>query len=60
MNTEMWNNDIVQRNIETLKKQDNKYVFIEPEKGVLACKEEGIGKIADINKILKVVIENVK
>ena len=56
MNTEMWNNPIVQRNIKTLRQQ-KKYVFVEPRVGTLACRDEGVGKIAENSKILKKVEE---
>ena len=52
MNTNMWENSIVQKNVETLSK-DKKYIFIDPRKGVLACRDEGSGKIADNKDILE-------
>lgn len=60
MNTEMWNNPIVQKNVKTLTETMNNYVFIEPEKGMLACRDEGVGKIADNEKILEIINKNVK
>ena len=45
MNTAMWENPIVQRNIETLKSLGWKVV--EPETGRLACGSEGAGRLAD-------------
>lgn len=62
MNTNMYLNHITQENIEKLKKLDN-FHFIEPSYGTLACKEVGIGKLADINKIYDIVdleIEKIK
>lgn len=53
MNTGMWNNKAVQKNIETLKKYGAK--FIEPEEGYLACGTNGQGRLADINKIFDTV-----
>ncbi|OPJ61753.1 bifunctional phosphopantothenoylcysteine decarboxylase/phosphopantothenate--cysteine ligase CoaBC [Clostridium oryzae] len=53
MNTNMYNNVIVQENINKLKTLN--YEFIEPAKGRLACGDEGIGKLEDINKIAKVI-----
>ena len=45
MNTAMWENPIVKRNIETLRSDGWK--IIEPETGRLACGEEGQGRLAD-------------
>lgn len=45
MNTNMYNNPIVQVNIEKLKSLG--YIFINPSKGRLACGDEGEGKLAD-------------
>lgn len=52
MNVEMWSNKIVQDNISKLKKIDKKYIFIEPRSGILACRDEGIGKLADVDDII--------
>jgi len=68
MNVHMWENPIVQNNIESLKKYEagktNKYVFIPPRNGLLACGYEGAGKIAvpeDIfEKAKKILIEKNK
>lgn len=53
MNVEMWNNPLLQRNVDILNNQNGKYIFVEPRKGVLACKDEGIGKLADLEDIIK-------
>jgi phosphopantothenoylcysteine decarboxylase/phosphopantothenate--cysteine ligase len=53
MNTNMYKNPIVQRNIQTLK--DLNYKFIEPESGRLACGDIGAGKLASPD----VIVENV-
>lgn len=53
MNTGMYNNKAVQKNIETLK--TNGATVIEPESGFLACGTSGVGRLADINYIFKVV-----
>ena len=53
MNTGMWNNKAVQKNIEILKSYGSK--FIEPEEGYLACGVNGQGRLADINKIYSFV-----
>ncbi len=52
MNTNMWENPITQRNIETLSGY-KKYKFLDTRKGILACRTEGPGKIADNEDILK-------
>ncbi len=54
MNVEMWNNPIVQKNIAYLKNLD-KYHFIEPAEGLLACGDVGKGKIADNEVIVEAV-----
>lgn len=54
MNTEMWNNEIVQKNVDILKKMD-KYIFVDPRPGILACRDEGIGKVADSKDIISSV-----
>jgi len=45
MNTSMWENPIVRRNLETLR--DLGWKIVEPETGRLACGEEGQGRLAD-------------
>jgi len=59
MNEKMWTNPAVQKNIETLKKTGVE--VIGPEKGRLACKTEGVGRMtepADIIKRLEQMITN--
>ncbi len=53
MNTGMWNNKAVQKNIETLKTYGS--VFIEPQEGYLACGTNGQGRLADLDKIFDTV-----
>lgn len=48
MNTNMWNNSIIQENIKKLKKYA---AVINPEEGFLACGTEGKGRLADIKDI---------
>lgn len=55
MNTNMYENIIVQENIEKLKKLG--YEFIEPSSGVLACGDNGKGKLADVNTIIEKVLQ---
>lgn len=51
MNTNMYNNKIVQDNI--LKLKNYGYKFIEPSCGRLACGDIGKGKLADVEVIIK-------
>ena len=51
MNVNMWEKDIVQRNIRSL--QERGYRMIEPEEGYLACGWEGKGRLAEVDSILK-------
>ncbi|EYE89272.1 phosphopantothenoylcysteine decarboxylase [Fervidicella metallireducens AeB] len=53
MNTNMYENPIVQRNIKLLK--DLGYNFIEPDEGRLACGSVGKGKLADTDKIVDMI-----
>lgn len=55
MNTNMYENIIVQENIKKLKKLG--YEFIEPSSGVLACGDNGKGKLADVNTIIEKVLQ---
>lgn len=55
MNTNMYENKIVQSNIEKLKGLG--YEFIEPASGRLACGDEGRGKLADVNTIIEKVLD---
>ena len=53
MNTGMYNNSAVQKNIEALKTAGA--VIIEPDSGFLACGTSGVGRLSDINKIYNCV-----
>lgn len=53
MNTNMYENPIVQRNMKFLK--DLGYKFIEPDEGRLACGSVGKGKLADTDKIVDMI-----
>ncbi len=50
MNTNMYNNPIVQRNIRTLSELG--YRFIDPKEAVLACGDLGKGALADVETIV--------
>ena len=53
MNTEMYENKIVQENCKKLRSLGFK--FIEPSSGKLACGEVGIGHLAEVDEIVKAV-----
>lgn len=55
MNHLMWKNNAVQRNIKALLEDGAK--LIEPESGELACGEEGQGRMAEPENIVKIVEE---
>lgn len=54
MNTNMYENPIVQENIQKLKSLG--YVFMEPDSGLLACGTEGRGRLPEPEKIVERVI----
>ncbi|MBN1897996.1 MAG: bifunctional 4'-phosphopantothenoylcysteine decarboxylase/phosphopantothenoylcysteine synthetase, partial [Spirochaetes bacterium] len=58
MNTAMYENPVMQENLEKLKKLKN-IEIIEPEKGDLACGDEGKGRLADVKTIVNAVLKNV-
>lgn len=51
MNVKMWYNPIMQENVTKLK--DLGYEFVDPEKGILACGYEGIGRLASFDRVLE-------
>ena len=54
MNVHMWENKIVQNNIQKLK--DTGYIIINPEYGDLACGYKGMGRLANLDKINKKIL----
>ncbi len=58
MNENMWNNKIVQENVKKLKKMG--YIFVGPEKGTLASGKKGIGRFAEIKRVVKKVEEVIR
>lgn len=58
MNDRMYKNKILQENIAKLKKL--RYKFIGPAKGKLADGRVGLGRLADIDTIVKEAIKNVR
>ncbi|OGI00287.1 MAG: hypothetical protein A2Y25_01505 [Candidatus Melainabacteria bacterium GWF2_37_15] len=55
MNCNMWNNQFVQENVKKL--ENAGFSLIPPEEGDLACGYEGVGRLADINKIFNKICE---
>lgn len=55
MNVHMWENPIVKENIEKLKTLD--YLILPPDSGQLACGYEGVGRLADPQKITDEIIQ---
>jgi phosphopantothenoylcysteine decarboxylase/phosphopantothenate--cysteine ligase len=58
MNVEMWNNQAVRENVETLRRRGHH--IVEPEAGMLACGTEGEGRLADVGVIVARILELVK
>jgi phosphopantothenoylcysteine synthetase/decarboxylase len=58
MNTRMWENPIVRRNIHTLTELG--YAFVEPGEGWLACRSVGRGRMAEADQILDEVVASLK
>lgn len=55
MNCNMWENKIIQENLEKLATLN--YKIIEPESGFLACGYEGKGRLASLDKIFDATVE---
>jgi len=53
MNSNMWLHPITQENVKLLKKIG--YYFLEPEKGELLCKKEGVGRLSSVDRIVKYI-----
>lgn len=53
MNTGMWNHPATQANLAALR--DYGYYFIEPTTGRLACRTEGVGRMADVPTIFTAI-----
>lgn len=55
MNPDMYRHWAVQENIQKLKSRG--VLFVEPDKGLVACGDEGQGKLADVDKIHRVSLD---
>ncbi len=53
MNSFMWLNPANQKNLSILKERN--FFVLEPRVGILACREEGVGKISDPDQIFETV-----
>jgi phosphopantothenoylcysteine decarboxylase / phosphopantothenate---cysteine ligase len=53
MNVEMYKKPVVQRNLETLKSDG--FTIIPPEEGIMACGEEGVGRLAEEGILIKAI-----
>jgi phosphopantothenoylcysteine decarboxylase/phosphopantothenate--cysteine ligase len=53
MNSNMWSNPVVQKNVETIKQM--KFTLIGPETGRLACGSVGPGRMAEPEDIVKAI-----
>ncbi|MCK5041852.1 MAG: bifunctional phosphopantothenoylcysteine decarboxylase/phosphopantothenate--cysteine ligase CoaBC [Sphingomonadales bacterium] len=53
MNVEMWEKPATQRNIETLRKDGA--ILVGPEAGLMACGEEGLGRLAEPLDIMEAI-----
>jgi phosphopantothenoylcysteine decarboxylase/phosphopantothenate--cysteine ligase len=58
MNDRMWNNPIVQRNVQALK--DGGYAFVGPAEGWLACRSIGPGRMVESSELLEAVAAALK
>jgi phosphopantothenoylcysteine decarboxylase/phosphopantothenate--cysteine ligase len=53
MNSDMWNNPVVQRNVERIKEMG--FRLIGPEVGRLACGPEGVGRMSEPKDIMEAI-----
>ncbi|PIP52587.1 bifunctional phosphopantothenoylcysteine decarboxylase/phosphopantothenate--cysteine ligase CoaBC [Candidatus Beckwithbacteria bacterium CG23_combo_of_CG06-09_8_20_14_all_47_9] len=58
MNVNMWNHPAVKENLAKVKQLG--YEIINPVAGRLACSYEGLGRLEELNKIVKTVVERLK
>lgn len=57
MNTNMYENSIVQENLDKLKRHG--YVIVEPDTGLLACKDVGAGKLPSEETLLQYILKEI-
>ncbi|RMD80679.1 MAG: bifunctional phosphopantothenoylcysteine decarboxylase/phosphopantothenate--cysteine ligase CoaBC [Lentisphaerae bacterium] len=56
MNSRMWEHPTVQKNVRTL--EDSGWIRIGPDRGLLACADEGPGRMPEPEKILQTISEH--
>lgn len=54
MNVEMWENEITQTNLAELEKRALQFIY--PEKGMLACGEEGEGRVKEPEDVVELMV----
>lgn len=57
MNTQMWHNPATQRNVRQLKSDGVE--VIEPSSGMLACGEEGKGRLAEVDTVVSAILARI-
>ena len=57
MNPYMWLNKTVQKNVKYMIEELN-YEIIEPERGAMACEDDGVGRLASFETIINKLINN--
>lgn len=57
MNVNMWNNPVVRENLEKLRQRG--FFIVNPEKGMLACGYEGMGRLANIQTIKQEILNHI-
>ena len=57
MNTHMWLNKATQKNVKYMI-EELEYELIEPESGNMACNDKGVGRLAELETIIKKITSN--
>ena len=57
MNTHMWLNKAIQKNVKYMI-EELEYELIEPESGNMACNDKGVGRLAELETIIKKITSN--
>lgn len=58
MNSQMWNQPAVQRNVNQLRADG--VLFVGPEAGWLSCREEGLGRMADPDLLHQAIVNQLR
>lgn len=59
MNGQMWSHPATMSNVEVLKTRSNHYIFGPAKEGVLACGDEGAGKLMPVTEIVEETLKYV-